>query len=303
MLDRKEILTRLDEALRRKKSARGTYLWAVEDFLSTKPKKLNEEVVLSYLDKREKAGDKPRTLKMRFYALKYLFKLLSVPFALTEREVFSTRERRQRLPQPWFRKDEVIQIITGARERYNNQDMAPSERCNNQELAMLAIGTTYGCRRSELADIRKQDLDLEARAITVPQHMKVIASVTPNYNAGAGTITIYARKGGRVATQLLPDEIIPYLQDYAFPKLTDVAVSLIFNRILAKTIGSREGYGWHAIRRGLVTDLKNAGVSADDRHAFLRWSQGIILETYEQYEIGEVESRIFPVHPYLPAWR
>lgn len=292
MLDRKEILTRLDEALRRKKSARGTYLWAVDDFLSTKPKELNEEVILSYLDKREKAGDKPRTLKMRFYALKYLFKLLGIPFALTEREVFSTRERRQRLPQPWFRKEEVIEIITQARQS-----------CPPQELALLAIGTTYGCRRSELADIRKQDLDLEARAITVPQHMKVIASVTPNYNAGTGTITIYARKGGRVATQLLPDEIISYLQDYAFPKLTDVAVSLIFNRILAKTIGSREGYGWHAIRRGLVTDLRNAGVSADDRYAFLRWSQGIILETYEQYEIGEVESRIFPVHPYLAAWR
>jgi integrase len=271
MLDRKEILTQLDEALRRKSSARGTYIWAVDDFLSTKPKELTVEVVLSYLDKRERTGDKPRTLKMRFYALKYLFKLLQVPFSLTEREVFSTRERRQRLPQPWFRQQEIIKIITGARA---------NEKSTSQELSLLAIGTIYGCRRSELADIRKEDLDLNSK-----------------------TITIYARKGGRVATQLLPDEILPYLESYSYPKLTDTAVSLIFNRILEKTIGSREGYGWHAIRRGLVTELRNAGVSADDRYAFLRWSQGIILETYEQYELGEIENRIFPVHPYLSAWR
>ncbi|GAI86160.1 unnamed protein product, partial [marine sediment metagenome] len=98
MLDKVEILTRLEDALKRKKSARGAYLWAVADFLGTSPKELNEEAVLSYLDKREKAGDKPQTLKMRFYALKYLFKLYNAPWTLTEGEVFSTRERRQRLP-------------------------------------------------------------------------------------------------------------------------------------------------------------------------------------------------------------
>lgn len=269
MLDRREILTRLDEALRRKSSAHGAYLWAVDDFLSSKPKELSDEAVLTYLDKREKAGDKPRTLKMRFYALKYLFKLYSAPWTLTEREVFSTRERRQRFPQMWFRKEEVMEIIAKAKAT-----------CSGQELALLAIATTYGCRRSELADIRREDLDSQGK-----------------------TITIYARKGGRVATQLLPDVIIPYVESYDYPRLADVAVSLIFNRVLDKTIGQRHGYGWHAIRRGLATELRNAGVNPDDRYAFLRWSQGVILETYEQYEIGEVESRIFPVHPYLPTWR
>lgn len=268
-LDRREILTRLHEALRRKKSARGAYPWAVDDFLSTKPKALDVEAVLSYLDQKEKAGDKPATLKMRFYALKFLFKLYNTPWTLSEREVFSTRERRQKLPQPWFRKEEVISIITQAREK-----------CTPEELAMLAIATVYGCRRSELADIRREDLDFEQK-----------------------TITIYARKGGRVATQLMPVEIIPYIKDYDWPLTTEVAMSHLFKSILASTIGPRDGYGWHSLRRGIITELRNAGVSADDRYAFMRWSQGIILETYEQHEIGEVEGRIFPVHPYLLAWR
>ena len=268
-LDRREILTRLHEALRRKKSARGTYPWAVDDFLSTKPKALDDEAVLSYLDQRERAGDKPATLKMRFYALKFLFKLYNTPWTLSEREVFFTRERRQKFPQPWFRKEEVISIIAQAREE-----------CTPEQLAMLAIASVYGCRRSELADIRREDLDFEQK-----------------------TITIYARKGGRVATQLLPDEIIPHIADYDWPHTSEGAVSGIFKSILESTTGPRDGYSWHAIRRSLATELRNAGVSRDDRYAFLRWSQGIILETYEQYEIGEVESRIFPVHPYLLPWR
>ena len=269
MLNKVEILTRLDEALRRKKSARGAYLWAVTDFLGTSPKELDEEIVLSYLDKREKAGDKPQTLKMRFYALKYLFKLYSAPWTLTEREVFSTRERRQRLPQPWFRKEEVISIITGAKQG-----------CNAQELAMLAISTTYGCRRSELADIRKDDLDFEAK-----------------------TITIYARKGGRVATQLLPEEIIPYLSDYNYPEVSEVRVSQTLNKILEKTIGPKQGYGWHSFRRSLATELRNAGVSDQDIYSFLRWSTGSILGTYIQAEPEQNKKKIFPKHPFIQYWR
>lgn len=268
MLDKVEILTRLEDALKRKKSARGAYLWAVTDFLGSSPKSLNEEDVLSYLDKREKAGDKPPTLKMRFYALKYLFMLYGTPWTLTESEVFSTRERRQRSPQPWFRKEEVIDIITRARKA-----------CNPQELAMLAISTIYGCRRSELADIRKDDLDFEAK-----------------------TITIYARKGGRVATQLLPDEIIPYLSNYDFPKVSEQHLSQIINRILEKTIGPREGYGWHSFRRSVATELKNAGIDEGDIYSFLRWSTGSILATYIQTEPKQNKKEIFPRHPFIQCW-
>jgi len=269
MLDKVEILTRLEEALKRKKSARGAYLWAVTDFLGTSPKSLNEEAVLSYIDKREKAGDKPGTLKLRFYALKYLFKLYDADWTLAENEVFSTRERRQRFPQPWFRKEEVIDIITKAKKA-----------CNPQELAMLAISTTYGCRRSELADIRKDDLDFEAK-----------------------TITIYARKGGRVATQLLPDEIIPYLSNYDFPKVSDLRVSQVMNKILEKTIGPKEGYGWHSFRRSVATELRNAGVEEGDIYSFLRWSTGSILMTYIQTEPRQNKEKIFPKHPFIQYWR
>jgi len=268
MLDKVEILTRLDDALKRKKSARGNYLWAVTDFLGTSPKSLNEEAVLSYLDKREKAGDKPGTLKLRFYALKYLFRLYGAEWTLAENEVFSTRERRQRFPQPWFRKEEVIDIITRARKV-----------CNPQELTMLAISTTYGCRRSELADIRKEDLGFEAK-----------------------TITIYARKGGRVATQLLPDEIIPYLSSYDFPKLSVLRLSLMLKKILEKTIGPKEGYGWHSFRRSLATELRNAGVNDMDIYSFMRWSTGSILATYIQTEPSQNKENIFPKHPFVKCW-
>jgi len=269
MLDKVEMLNSLENALKRKKSARGAYLRAVADFLATSPKDLNEEAVLSYLDKREKAGDKPSTLRIGFYALKYLFKLYSVEWTLTETEVFSTRERRQRFPQPWFRKEEVIDIITRARKA-----------CDPQELAMLAISTIYGCRRSELSDIRKDDLDFEAK-----------------------TITIYARKGGRVATQLLPDEIIPYLTNYDFPKLSVLRLSLMLNKILKETIGPKEGYGWHSFRRSVATELKNAGIDEGDIYSFLRWSTGSILATYIQTEPEQNKEKIFKKHPFIQLWR
>jgi len=149
-----------------------------------------------------------------------------------------------------------------------------------RELAYLALSTTYGLRREELSGLGRID----------------------------GKVTVDTVKGGPVTTHLVPDEIKPYLTGY---KRTGVGyMSLVFRRIIRK-LGitlPNENYGWHAIRRGLATELLYRDVSLINVVRFMRWSDGTVkgefgmLAIYAKRNQEEIDRSIFKVHPFLPIW-
>ena len=77
----------------------------------------------------------------------------------------------------------------------------------------------------------------------------------------------------------------------------------MLKKILEKTIGPKEGYGWHSFRRSVATELKNAGIREWDIYSFMRWSTGSILATYIQTEPKQNKEKIFKKHPFIQYWR
>jgi len=118
------------------------------------------------------------------------------------------------------------------------------------ELALLAMSTTYGVRREEMSSPNEPVIDIGARSVKV------------------NTV-----KGGEVINHLIPDVVKQYLSEYV--PYSCGYTSQLFGEIMCK-VGVRCGlrYGWHTIRRTLVTELLFSEVSSVTVHRFMRWSDG-----------------------------
>lgn len=271
-----EIIAQLEKSLETTRSARAPYLWVARDFLDFNGVgEITGDRVLKYLDHRERQGDRHYTLKMRYYALKYLLnEVLGISWKSKESAVFYSRERRVKPEPPVFAREEVSEIIN-----------AVKAKGDPQQKALFAVSTVYGCRRSELCDIRDGDLDFE-------EHI----------------ITIYTRKGGREAKQVIPSEIEPYLSDYGWEPIAPATLSTIFQEVMEITWGGkRPGVGFHAVRHCLVSVLRAEArrthrFTSDDVYYFLRWAEPGIMTVYTHREIGEVEDLLFPYHPFIKEW-
>ena len=87
-------------------------------------------------------------------------------------------------------------------------------------------------------------------------------------------------------------------------------MSSMFHRIVRKlSIPLPSGNcGWHAIRRGLATELLYRDVSLINIVRFMRWSDGSVkgqfgmLAIYGRRNQEEVDRSVFRVHPFLRMW-
>ena len=151
---------------------------------------------------------------------------------------------------------------------------------SDRELAYLALSSTYGLRREELSSLGRID----------------------------GKVTVNTVKGGPVTTHVVPDEIKPYLKGYERNGVE--YMSRAFQRTIKKVgiVLPTGNYGWHAIRRGLVTELLYRDVSLVNIVRFMRWSDGNLkggfgmLAIYGKSNQEEVDRSVFCVHPFLSIW-
>jgi len=184
-----------------------------------------------------------------------------------------------RLALPKVREDDISRPILSNAQVYMLIKRG-KEVLSDRELAYLALSTTYGLRREELSGLGRID----------------------------GKVTVNTVKGGPVTTHVVPGEIRRYLAGY---EKTGVRyMSRIFQRIIKKVgIALPSGnYGWHAIRRGLATELLYRDVSLINIVRFMRWSDGNVkggfgmLAIYGKRNQEEVDRSIFRVHPFLTIW-
>jgi len=269
-MDKAKILEKVRESLEGTRSAKASYEWAIRDFLRW-ASEINPNKILEYLEFRERKGDGHHTLKMRFYALKHLLnEVLEIPFNIKETQFFATRERRKR-PEPFvFNKEEILKIIKAVKEK----GLAWHK-------AIFAVSTTYGCRRGEIQAIRKEDLNFKDH-----------------------TITIFSMKAGREAVQLIPPQIEPYLKEWSGMPQGLSWFSNLFQEVMKLTFGRRLlGAGYHGIRHSLVSELHKTELKADEIYSFMRWAEPGIMAIYaHHYKPGEIEDKVFRVHPFLSEW-
>ena len=160
----------------------------------------------------------------------------------------------------------------------------------------LAVSTTWGCRREELARIKKRDFD-------------------------DNSILIRTAKHGLRVRHLIPDVLKPIFEAYRPKQHTPTALSIMFHRICRKAgVKVEKGHSFHGIRRSLRTLLEwrlaenRLPLSlVADYQGWSKTTKGIayggapMLGVYAHPEILSsdpfaIDRLIYPVHPFLPWW-
>lgn len=223
--------------------------------------------LIKFLAWEREQGFAESSIKVHLRPIKLLAQIQGWPFP----KLTFKKTRAGDVSRSIFTRDQVISLIQMGKKLLDDK-----------ELAWLAVSSTYGVRREELAS-------------TSPPVIK------------DGTITINTVKGGPKTTHLVPPEIAPYLEHYqAYSK---DYMSHRFLKILEKTgIKVGAGYGWHSIRRSLATELLLSEVSALNISRFMRWSDSTLMQEfgmltiYAQKDQARVDNQIFRIHPFLPYW-
>jgi len=180
-----------------------------------------------------------------------------------------SKVKNSEISRPAFSVDEVVHIIGKAKEV-----------CNERELGFLAAASVYGLRHEEIGTLEVRD----------------------------GVVKVNGAKGSKSTFQIIPDAIKDYMRGYR--PCSDVRyMTRVFQRVMSKVgLEVNRGYGWHSIRRAMVTELVMRNVSALNILRFMRWSDASLkgdfgmLVIYARSEQDRIERSIFKVHPFLSIW-
>ncbi len=201
--------------------------------------------------------------RFTYYALKRLFEAFDWKWDLKRPPAGTMHPKRPRLSD-----EQIKQMIAAAMNGVLDEN----------EAGAVAIATTYGPRRIELMNLKREDADFQN-----------------------GMITIRAMKGGRERIHLIPSMIMSFVQRFDFKPRSTTSWDNIFDNIMQKcNIPNEKGMGWHSIRRALNTGLRKVIVY---RKEFLRWKLDDIDMIYDGTSSEEIDHIVFENHPYLEAWR
>ena len=259
-----------------------TYLETGERFMNwLGEKEPTDSDFRQYFIYRREQGISERTLKKEFFHLKKLALANSWDWLFVAEDTpFSEEEP----VAPALMPDDIKKLIK-AQHLY-----LKSERF------YLAVSTTWGCRREELARIRKRDYNTESILIRTAKH------------------------GPRVR-HLIPDVLKPIFEAYHPKQHTPTALSIMFHRICNKAgVKLERGSSFHGCRRTLRTLLE--WHLADNRlplslvadyQGWSKTTKGLVyggapmLGIYAHPEVVSpdpfsTDRLIYPIHPFLPYW-
>lgn len=277
------LIERLSSPRPRQPTTIKTYLETAEHFLTWlgDGKEPTPSDFRRYLIHRKEQGLSERSLRTKFFHLKKLALSNGWDWPFTADDTpFSGEDPFA----PALMPDDIEKLIK-ARDLY-----LKSERF------YLAASTTWGCRREELARIKKRDYD-------------------------DNSILIRTAKHGQRVRHLIPDVLKPIFEAYRPKQHTPTALSIMFHRICRKAeVKLEKGYSFHSIRRTLRTLLEwrlaenrlPLSLVAD----FQGWSKttkgiayggALKLGIYAHPEVLSsdpfaVDRLVYPVHPFLPLW-
>lgn len=250
---------------------------------------LSKKAVERYLKHLRDEEYAPGTIEFRFRIVRRLYKLAGVPWEFSRHEGPKISEMDVYTPAL---SDELIKAMI---------DAAKTRKINPLHAAYLALASTYGIRRIEIAEVRPEHIDLKSKLIFIS-----------------------TAKGGRQRYQLLPDEILPVLDKARnlFQPMSPATITKAYYAI-ESAIGIRHNLdtGWHSFRRSIVRGLSATDLTELQIYNFLRWGRGkndrvasygapsvvIGLNQDESMEQGRTvhvnDEQVLQKHPFLPYWR
>lgn len=280
------ILEKYAQRLGSKGRTRQLYLNYARDFLEYSGGRFDRESIEKYMDHLRRSHHRSDgTVNFIFRLIRTMANRNNIEWPFNRGD--SPQIREDRIKAPALDPNLIIEMIE-----------AVKEGGDATERAFLSISTTYGTRKEEMIELTDQEVNIKDQVLHIA-----------------------TKKHGRERTHLIPDEILPYLQEYDFSKpITESAVFMLWYRIEHR-IGLQhiDQVGWHAIRRTLDTLLLES-LPLTTVRMFLRWKKGTSSDMAFRYsaqrfvgregtktkvvgEALETDTKVFKVHPFLKYWK
>jgi integrase len=228
----------------------------------------SRESVFEYRNHILKDGYAASTARNMLNCVRRAFVIAGIPFPLGKRWLPTVIN----LVRPTLTVEEVERLIKAAKQGLLSREQS----------FFLAMSSVYGLRREELRRLEKSDFDFHDKRVRIK-----------------------TAKGGMQRLHVLPDPILPYLQEHKFEQFTPFQLSVMWWDILRRAgIEGKPGSGWHSIRRSLDTKLIEV-LPLPTVKSFLRWkltSSSEMALAYYSEDPESVDRKVFSVHPYLPFW-
>ncbi|GAI25865.1 unnamed protein product [marine sediment metagenome] len=174
--------------------------------------------------------------------------------------------------KPALPKEDIIKLI-----------LSTTSGGTAEEKVYLALSTTYGLRRAEMANLSQQDLDFEEN-----------------------TIFIRTKKGGTPRKHLIPSQILNLLCQHDFSRVPSTSyISRLFHQIGERAgLTFEKGTSWHSVRHRLNIELVEAGLSEIMILNFTRhkYRQSMVSYYYTP-ELKKLDEDVFRVHPFLKYYK
>ena len=279
---KENMLQKYADSLSSDEHTKGLLVGFCRDFLDKiKYRDPNRAAVMAYM-KYLKDGDyADSSINLKFRTLRRFFLAngLEWPFRSNE----TPRVRESEVYAPALHPEVVKKFIQAAH----------SGQLTAEEATFLALSTTYGHRRGELAATRLADVDL-----------------------ASGLLLVKTLKHGRERWHKIPQELVPWIREYPFPGRSEDMVTRIYLSIEeAAGVPHIDGTGFHSIRRTLVT-LVGRYCSELEVKKFFRWGASTMMQRYmatqfvgmddvareisgEDYDIDD---KVFSQHPFIKLW-
>lgn len=255
---------------------------------------LTRRTVEEWISAEEEQGYAPNTIRQELGVIRRLFLTNTVVWPLKRGEGVIVGERD--VDAKRFSIPDVSRLITASFDPV----------LSDVHRAYLAMSTTYGLRRVEVATLGAGSFEFSDRP-------------------GASRVYVETAKHGRQKYHLIPDVLLPVLQAHSWQVRSTSYVTKRFLDILA--VAGLKGdprvadAGWHAIRRSLDRALMGSPLLQEwEVIAFLRWkrSSTLMSRTYamtREIDLGNagapagadvedaaIDNKAFSVNPWLPVW-
>jgi integrase len=249
---------------------------------SVGPKRYGRNDLHGYLAELREKGVGRNYLRFVIYGLKDYFRYLEVPWPLDRSDVPKGEEPKR----PFFNLERTVKILSYVDT--GNVDLR--NRC------IFHVAAEAGPRRSELRGFDREDVsfkdgtDENCKAIYVRPGKRNKPGWRPLSDSTLALLREYL--DGR------KDDLKPLFLSPRGDRLCTADLSYIFHSVVDKVFPEEDlhGYGWHTMRRGLVTML-GKNVSTKEKQEFLGWLTPTMPMIYEQLERGEVEAHVRRIHP------
>jgi len=247
----------------------------VQDFVKFAGEKeqYDKQDVINYINALRARGQSPNSIKTAWYYVKSFFKANNWPWEFDKRETPKKVEPRREL----LTFDQMKAILDTAQKEDPTLYLA------------LRLAITLGCRRAETTLFKRSEYRR-------PQ------------------IYHKAVKGGKSGWRVLDDGTCYEIETYMKMRSTNSDYLLVDGngspinekyldsglRSILKELGiHKQHLGWHAIRRGLVTELHRKGMSEKELTDLIGWQTPTMVAEYIRLDRKEVEDKAKRLHPLM----